>query len=538
MNTGQSRTPNSFGGQTKVSYKVTTGTFLLFLCLNVCFSSQQPLLNTAWLVIVLICIFSPCSMIKCIPPLLRNSAMCSNSKLSTLVLLIVLSFTLQYSNANGATIRLEAEDMSLSGFRVEPLASASGGYLINLRGTPESGTATASFSGVTGNYDILVGYHDENDGVARLSVAIAGTLLDAWNLENSPGSAQPRAVNFLIRQVAVDYTITNGDVIELSGMQGKWDHANIDYIEFVPQDSGGPPSQANPPIVLDFSTGDPMTIDEPGYYVLDRDWSLDRSTSDEPILTILADRATVDLRGFAIEFADDGDSISIIGNGVTLRNGSLSSDIGIGVIVKIVGADVEINGVGVHARSNLANAITLEGSGGKILNSIIESREDGSTVRVLGSRSTIHSNQIGASSLAVSIEGDLSVQNQVTNNVIRCGFDPCITVAGSGHVIARNSVTSVDTGPIVTVRGNDNLILDNMVPPVNSSSTAFIIDGTRNFIRGNTVQRGTLAPDDSWREGIEFIQDGNFYGDNLISAQTPFEFRGTVQVDLGGNVGL
>ena len=61
------------------------------------------------------------------------------------------------------------------------------------------------------------------------------------------------------------------------------------------------------------------------------------------------------------------------------------------------------------------------------------------------------------------------------------------------------------------------------------------IRGTGNVIKGNvlpplTSQFGGV--------GIIFRQDGNFYADNLMSATVPFYLGGTVQIDLGGNVGF
>ena len=45
-------------------------------------------------------------------------------------------------------------------------------------------------------------------------------------------------------------------------------------------------------------------------------------------------------------------------------------------------------------------------------------------------------------------------------------------------------------------------------------------------------------PDYKADVGISFLQDGNYYGDNLMWAITPFSLNGTIQVDLGGNQGL
>ena len=147
--------------------------------------------------------------------------------------------------AQESFVRLEAEDMSLSGFRTEAVSGSSNDSLINLKGRARDGTATTTFSGAAGSYDVFVGYHDEQDGTAELEVRIGGASVDSWLLDSSPGGTQPGAQNFLIRQVADGRTINSGDAIEISGVQGTWDNANVDYIEFVPSD-GGPPTPPAP----------------------------------------------------------------------------------------------------------------------------------------------------------------------------------------------------------------------------------------------------------------------------------------------------
>jgi hypothetical protein len=130
--------------------------------------------------------------------------------------------------------RIEAEDMLLDGYRIEALDFASGGALINLKGPAANGSATLAFPGNTGQYNIYVVYHDENDGVAQLTVSIAGVSVDSWILdERIKGGEQPQEFNRFTRQVATDYTVSNGDEIRIEGLQGNWDNANVDYIEFV-----------------------------------------------------------------------------------------------------------------------------------------------------------------------------------------------------------------------------------------------------------------------------------------------------------------
>jgi hypothetical protein len=136
-----------------------------------------------------------------------------------------------------APIRMEAEAMQLVTFKIEALDFASGGALINLKGPGRDGSAEAPFAGASGQYDVRVVYHDENDGVALLSVSIAGDSIDSWALDRKiPGGQQPEEFNRFTREAAVatSFTVNSGDMIRIDGLQGNWDHANVDYVEFVP----------------------------------------------------------------------------------------------------------------------------------------------------------------------------------------------------------------------------------------------------------------------------------------------------------------
>ena len=132
------------------------------------------------------------------------------------------------------TIRIEAEDMRLDTYIVEAQDFASNGALINLKGPGITGSASAAFPGPTGNFDITVVYYDENDGDAQLSVLIEGEVVDSWTLDQLvAGSRHATVSSRFARQVATNHTISNGDEIQIYGLQGLWDHANVDYIEFV-----------------------------------------------------------------------------------------------------------------------------------------------------------------------------------------------------------------------------------------------------------------------------------------------------------------
>jgi hypothetical protein len=66
--------------------------------------------------------------------------------------------------------RFEAEELALSGFRVESssVADASSGKFIATRHySGATGNAYGKFAGEPGTYQVEVGYYDENDGKSR-----------------------------------------------------------------------------------------------------------------------------------------------------------------------------------------------------------------------------------------------------------------------------------------------------------------------------------------------------------------------------------
>ena len=161
--------------------------------------------------------------------------------------------TVIVSSAPSGGTRIEAESMTSSpssgGYKTESVSTASGGVVMNLKGGAANGhtaTLSATFSGSTGSYDIILGYHDEQDGDATLTTRIAGQQIDTFVLGMSGLGTQPSATNFMTKQVGTGVLVTNGDTVEITGVQGTWDHANIDYIEFV--GAGSPPSNQAPTV--------------------------------------------------------------------------------------------------------------------------------------------------------------------------------------------------------------------------------------------------------------------------------------------------
>ncbi len=176
------------------------------------------------------------------------------------------------------TVRIEAEEMTLDTYRVELLDFASNGALVNLKGSGYVGNATTAFPGASGDYDITVVYHDENDGKAQLSVSIAGANVDSWTLDKLvAGGQNPTEANRFSRQIAVDYSVNTGDEIRIDGLQGNWDHANVDYIEF---SGSAPPPPASENIAYVAKSGG--NYDDPVDALNDSDSWCDSPTRETP----------------------------------------------------------------------------------------------------------------------------------------------------------------------------------------------------------------------------------------------------------------
>ncbi len=131
-----------------------------------------------------------------------------------------------------ARIKIEAEYFNLTGdYQVEEKDFASGGRLFK---SDSNVTATTAFRGLSGYYDIVIGYYDSNDGEAELTASLAGTELDSWLFDKDLGTPNAAATNFVTRKVAQGVMVNEGDILELQGIQDFEDRVYIDYVEFIP----------------------------------------------------------------------------------------------------------------------------------------------------------------------------------------------------------------------------------------------------------------------------------------------------------------
>ncbi len=135
-------------------------------------------------------------------------------------------------------IRIEAEQMALSGYSKETASFASGGQLIRIPNDGTSGTATTSFSGAAGTYALKVVYHDESDGESRLAVKVNnGTsgyqVVDDWTFSEATNDTRASASNRRERIIS-NVNLTTNSQIQLEGFLHSGEVARVDYIELVP----------------------------------------------------------------------------------------------------------------------------------------------------------------------------------------------------------------------------------------------------------------------------------------------------------------
>ncbi|HYH03540.1 MAG TPA: hypothetical protein VEC37_10585 [Bacillota bacterium] len=165
--------------------------------------------------------------------------------------------------AGSEKIRVEAETMKLSGYRVESNRSASGGGII--RNDLEDGqlaVAAVNFKGQTGYYDISVCYFDESDGISRYKLWIDGQWLDIWNACRDRGDDSPSPVS-LVGRLVQNVTLHTGAEIKIYGSKSKGEYGRIDYLEFIPSVTQPNNSVQNGPTTPEI--GAHFNLDEQGY---------------------------------------------------------------------------------------------------------------------------------------------------------------------------------------------------------------------------------------------------------------------------------
>lgn len=128
-------------------------------------------------------------------------------------------------------IRVEAEEMTLNGkFNVDSHAFASNGQLISTNNRNNGLTATTTFTGATGLYDIMVGYHDLERGQAEYRATVNGAVTDYWQADQSLGNNLDDAAT---TRILSGVLLNTGDTFSLQSIRDRKDKGYIDYVEFV-----------------------------------------------------------------------------------------------------------------------------------------------------------------------------------------------------------------------------------------------------------------------------------------------------------------
>ncbi|MDJ0579592.1 hypothetical protein, partial [Crocosphaera sp.] len=142
-------------------------------------------------------------------------------------------------------VHYEAEDLYLTGYHIEYNSFASGGALIKLDSGDDydddddynvhEGHATKHFDGLTGTYDIIVGYFDESDGQSHAEVSIGGHVEAAWNWDQHLYEDFASEDNFT-RYGIDNVHVGSGEQIKLSATLDQYEFGRFDYVKFVSSD--------------------------------------------------------------------------------------------------------------------------------------------------------------------------------------------------------------------------------------------------------------------------------------------------------------
>jgi lysophospholipase L1-like esterase len=162
--------------------------------------------------------------------------------------------------------RLEAETFQLNNYVVESvpgIASNNGIIRVNgLTGQDVTGTATTTFNGPTGVYDLVIGYFDENDGVSEVTILVNGTAVPkgTWQFNKNFDTDSVNAKSFTRYSIS-GVEIPAGATITIQGKQvapgttSTKEVARVDYIDIIPLSNTSSPANASPGVILG-SSGD------------------------------------------------------------------------------------------------------------------------------------------------------------------------------------------------------------------------------------------------------------------------------------------
>ena len=139
--------------------------------------------------------------------------------------------------------RIEAESMTLEGYiikQVVPWEAASGGEAV----VCAADKCTASFRyradrktvRPTGWYTLYVRYFDQNDGVSRFRLWVAGRIVDEWTAADRLPTRKIDGTSST-RRVVDGVALRSGDDIRIEGVPDRGELAALDYVEIQEQEN-------------------------------------------------------------------------------------------------------------------------------------------------------------------------------------------------------------------------------------------------------------------------------------------------------------
>jgi len=146
--------------------------------------------------------------------------------------------TLTITGVTDVPFTISAESLfpeNVTGYQLESSNAAEGGSMLSLRNSNSTvGTATFTFDGASGIYDLIIGVFDENDGQSTFELTQQSNLVGSVLLDQDPGgnaASQNSKVELILGD---DLTITSGDSFTITGFQDRGEFVRLDFIKFVP----------------------------------------------------------------------------------------------------------------------------------------------------------------------------------------------------------------------------------------------------------------------------------------------------------------
>jgi len=132
--------------------------------------------------------------------------------------------------------RTEAESMTLSGYTVKdvtPWEDASGGKAVTCEAPNQKCTASFTFAGTPGLYDIVVQYFDVNDGEARFQLNVGDRVLRAW-IANDHFPTKALNGDSSTRVTLRKVRLKTNEIIKVESSPDGNDPGALDYVEVMP----------------------------------------------------------------------------------------------------------------------------------------------------------------------------------------------------------------------------------------------------------------------------------------------------------------